>query len=195
MTLFENSLCMARIFKKRLYDFDSLINEITFTRYRDGKLNKYASRLHYTSEWIYDNIRKKVVTDVTKNIGGIPLNINVSFMSNHPEYYPKLQENPDQLELVKNVEKKLNNELFYYIPQKKISEVEKYLKNGDIIAISTDKIGLDYSHTGLIYLKDKKEARFLHASTTHNKVIIDKRISEYVNSVKSHTGITVLRPL
>lgn len=58
VTFFENVLDMARIFRQGKYEFDDLLAAVTHTRYRGGKLDGYLSRLHYTADWIHDNVAK-----------------------------------------------------------------------------------------------------------------------------------------
>lgn len=196
VTLFENALCMARILRKGNTDYDSFIEELTFTRYRGGELTDYTSRLHYTSDWIFDNTQKKVVRDVTKELGGVKFPIQVSFMSEHPGSYSSLKAHPEFVTIIEGTEKSINSrENYYYIPRARISEAEPGLQDGDIIAVATTIAGLDYSHTGIILVDEEGNRRFLHASSKHKKVLIDNTISNYVNSVKSHAGISVVRPL
>ncbi len=195
VTFYENTLCMARILKKGKSSFENLVEEITYTRYRGGVLDGYVSRLHYTSDWIYDNVKKGVVSNITENIGGEPYLVKVSFMSENPQYYDKLKGHPERVKKIAEIEKEINSRKQYYIKQENIKEAEKYLQTGDIIAFTTTKKGLDYSHTGLAYRDDFGSLRLLHASTSEDKVILDENLHIYTNSVKIHTGITVARPL
>lgn len=194
VTFFENVLGIARIIKKGKSGIDDLIAEVTYTRYRGGKLDGYASRLHYTSDWIFDNVQKGVVSDVTKSLGGKPFDFIVNFMSTHPQYYKQLQSNPVLVQKIAGIEKQINKREYYYIPQENIAAIENKLMTGDIIAIATDKEGLDYAHTGLIYIDENGKRRLIHASSTHNEVILDEVIHKYVISIKSDIGITVVRP-
>lgn len=194
VTFFENTLDIARMLAHGGSTINDLRREVTFTRYRHGTLNGYVSRLHYTADWIADNIEKKVVTDVTPQLGGVPFKVNVSFMSTHPQYYRPLQEQPSLIETMGAIEIAINKIPRLYIPRNSIRGIEHKLQSGDIIAIATSKDGLDYAHTGLIHVVSG-EARFMHASSSQKKVVLDRTISEYVNSVASHAGITVVRPV
>jgi hypothetical protein len=195
VTFYENVLCMARILRKGKTTFEDLVAEITFTRYRGGKLTDYTTRLHYTSDWIYDNELKKVVKNITREIGGEKLLVKVSFMSKNPESYPALRRNPEFIETIARTEEEINKRQHWYIPKGKIKEAEKHIQTGDIIAIATSKEGLDYGHTGLAYRDNERRVRFLHASLNEKKVILDRELFKYVNSVETHTGITIARPL
>jgi nitroimidazol reductase NimA-like FMN-containing flavoprotein (pyridoxamine 5'-phosphate oxidase superfamily) len=194
VTLFEVSLNMARIMQLGKDSLEDLIEAVTYTRYRDGILSDYTSRLHYTSEWIDNNIKKGVVVDVTSQLGGIPFVLQLGFMSQNPKYYPALVAEPRYVEVMRSIEQRVNTTSRTIIPRQSIANIESQLQDGDIIAIATSKKGLDYSHTGMI-VRDGDRARFLHASSTKKKVILDGPISEYVGRLESNLGITVLRPL
>lgn len=195
VTLFENVLCLARILKKGKTSFEDFLAELTFTRYRKGILTDYTSRLHYTSDWIQDNEEKRVVKNITPELGGEDLPVRVSFMSENPIYYQALREFPEFIETIIEIEKEINKRKHWFIPRREIRSIQKNLQTGDIIAVATDKEGLDYSHTGLIFRDERNKIRFLHASSTKKKVLLDAPLHKYIKSVKTHTGITVARPL
>lgn len=195
VTFFENVLCMARILKKAKTSFDDFLAELTYTRYRKGILTDYTSRLHYTSDWIHDNEEKKVVKNLTKELGGKNYSVRVSFMSGNPGYYPALREFPEFIETIAEIEKEINKRKHWYIPRKGIKSVQRRLRTGDIIAVATNKEGLDYSHTGLVFRDEKNKIRFLHASSAKKKVLLDTQLYKYIKSVETHIGITVARPL
>ncbi len=194
VTFYETALGIARIIQKGRYSFEDLINEVTFTRYRNGEINGYVSRLHYTSDWIYDNVMKNVVEDITHKLGGIEKKFNLNFMSSHPQYYPALKGNAKNIQKIKEIEQNISKHSFHLIPYNEISQIEDKLKTGDIIALTSNVSGLDYAHTGLI-LRESGVSHFLHASSEEKKVILDSNISEYVYRVGKKQSITVLRPL
>lgn len=195
VTFFENVLCISRILKKDKTSFDDFMAELTFTRYREGILTDYTSRLHYTSDWIYDNEKKKVVRNITKEIGGEEFPFKVSFMSKNPHFYQSLKEFPEFIETIAMLEKEINKRKHWYVPKSKIKEAQKHIQTGDIIALATDKEGLDYGHTGLAYQDERGKMRFLHASQRKKKVLLDTELYEYIQSIETHVGITIARPL
>ncbi len=195
VTLYENALCLARILKKGRTAYDDFIAELTYTRYRRGILTDYTSRLHYTSDWIYDNERKKVVKNITRDLGGEEIPVRVSFMSENPGYYPALREFPEFIEKIAGIEKEINKRKHWVIPREKVKSVQNHLRTGDIIAVATEKKGLDYSHTGLAFRDENRRIRLLHASSVEKKVLLDSEIYRYIQSIETHTGITVARPL
>ncbi|PKL86035.1 MAG: DUF1460 domain-containing protein [Ignavibacteriae bacterium HGW-Ignavibacteriae-1] len=195
VTFYELVLCLARSFKQGNYDINSLVNEVTFVRYRGGILDGYESRLHYTSDWIHDNVNKNVVTDITKSLGGLKFEPKVGFMSSNPDKYAALKNNPKLVKIIKKFEDEINSRKHYFIPKDKVNLIENELQNSDIICIVTSIKGLDYSHTGIISKAENGDAHLFHASTNQKKVIIDAPISEYLKKSKSATGITIVRPL
>lgn len=195
VTFLENVLCIARILKKDKTSFDDFKGEISFTRYREGILTDYTSRLHYTSDWIYDNEKKKVVRNITKEIGGEEFPFKVSFMSKNPHFYQSLKEFPEFIKTIAMLEKEINKRKHWYIPKSKIKEAQKHIQTGDIIALATDKEGLDYGHTGLAYQDERGKMRFLHASQRKKKVLLDAELYKYTQSIETHIGITIARPL
>ncbi len=198
VTLVESTLCLSRILMKGLRTIEDFADELIYTRYRNGILDGYLSRLHYTSDWAYDNIKKNVVEDLTKDLGGIKFPVKVNFMSSNPNLYKALQNNKDGIEKIKKIEVEINARNYYFVPNEKVKEVEPFLRDADIICIATNKKGLDYSHLGLTMIdetKNKRKARLIHASSKQKKVIVDKSISDYLAESSNSIGITILRPM
>jgi len=195
-TFLENCVVFARCIKKGKTTFDDYTKELEFVRYRDGKLDEYPSRLHYFSDWIFNNTKKKIVEDITKSIGGEPIKFHVGFMTEHPESYRQLKENEKFIPLVKAQEKAINSRTYYYIPKEKVDAVESKIHNGDLIAITTNLEGLDIGHVGIAVKMDDGRIHFMHAPLVGSKVQISELpLGGYLAKVKKHTGIIVLRPL
>ena len=196
VTFVENTLAIANALNNpRISEgnFEQLIiKNIENTRYRNGKLVDYISRLHYTGDWIRDNVKRNNIVDITKELGGVKLNQNVNFMSSNPQYYMQLENNQEYINKIKVIEKELNNYPLYYIPKDKINP--KGIKSGDIICIATNIKGLDYSHLGFA-IKVGSKLKLIHASSNKKKVVIEEDLKAYLNSVKNHKGITILRPI
>ena len=57
----------------------------------------YTDRLHYTADWIYENEKRGYLKDVTKEVGGQSLKLDLSFMSTHPDSYKQLKGNPGRI--------------------------------------------------------------------------------------------------
>jgi hypothetical protein len=193
-TFLENTLALSRCIKKGKTSFKDYEKELTYIRYRDGKLDQYPSRLHYFSDWIYNNTNKGIVKDVTKEIGGEPIHFNVFFMSKNPDKYKHLNETPSFIPVIAEQENEINKREYYYIPKEKVKQFENKIHNGDLIAITTNLKGLDIGHVGIAVKEDDGRIHFLHAPLAGSKVqISEKPLPEYLASVKKHTGIIVLR--
>lgn len=195
-TFLETALTFSRCIKKDKTSFEDYQNELTFIRYRDGKIDKYPSRLHYFSDWIYNNQQKGIVKDITKEIGGKSIKFNLNFMSENPKYYKQLTENPEFIQLIKNQEKEINSRQYYYIPEDDIEKLESKIKTGDLIALTTSDKGLDIGHVGIAVKMDNGRIHFMHAPLVDSKVqITETPLSDYAKKIKKHTGIIVLRVL
>ena len=193
-TFLETSLTFARCIKKDKTSFEDYQNELTYIRYRDGKLDKYPSRLHYFSDWIYNNQQKSIVKDITEEIGGKPIKFKLNFMSENPKYYKQLQENPEFIPVIREQEKEINARQYYYIPEDDIEKFESKIQSGDLIALTTSDKGLDIGHVGIAIKMDDGRIHFLHAPLAGSKVqITETPLSDYAKKIKKHTGIIVLR--
>jgi len=193
-TFLENVLVFARCIKKREITFNDYINELEFIRYRNGVIDQYPSRLHYFTDWIYDNEKKGVVKDITKEIGGEELKLNLNFMSSHPEYYRQLKDNPDFVCAIKEQEKEINKREHYFIPQNNISAIDDKIENGDLLAFTSSIKGLDVNHVGIAIRMDDGKIHVLHAPMPGTKVQISElNLSVYVNKLEKDTGIIVIK--
>lgn len=193
-TFLETTLALARCIKKNKNSFEEFANELIFIRYRDGKLLDYTSRLHYFSDWIFNNLKKGIIKDVTKDLGGKPIKFDVNFMSENPHYYKHLKSNPEFIPIIKKQEKEIRERQYYFIPQNEILKVEEKINNGDIIALTTSDKGLDIGHVGFAVKMQNGRIHFIHAPQVGSKVqITEIPLAEYVKKIKKHTGIIVLR--
>ncbi len=194
-TFFESSLTFARCIKKGKTTFKDFQNAIINTRYRNGKLKNYPSRLHYASDWLYDNNKRGIVKDITAEIGGIAFDKKINFMSTHSFLYKRLKNNPKFVEEIKSIEDSINARDYYYIPENFIECVEDKIQNGDILLLTASTKGLDISHTG-IAIEVEGRIHFMHAPQKGKKIqITEKPLGEYLRSLKRHTGIMVARSL
>ena len=195
-TFLENTLVLARCIKKGDTTFENYQKELQFIRYRKGIIDKYPSRLHYFSDWIYDNVQKGIVEDITKEIGAQKIKFKIDFMSTHPNSYKQLKENPEFISIVKKQEQEISCREYYFIPKEELDSKEEQIQNGDLIAITTTVEGLDIGHIGIAVKMDDGRIHLLHAPDVGYKVqISDLPIFEYLNKLKKDTGVIVLRPL
>ena len=194
MTFVENVLALAEASASGTPPWQTYLEKLPQIRYRDGKIEDYTSRLHYTSDWIYENEKKGLIADITKEIGGVPLAMDVSFVSTHPESYMQLQSHPEYIAVMAKKEKEINSRQYYYIPKEEIDKQEAQIRTGDIVCFVTSIKGLDISHVGIVH-KEGDKMTFIHASSGKKRVIINEEsLQDYVLGIKKSKGIMVLRP-
>lgn len=195
MTLVENTTALAWSVKHRPA-FDGYASALKDMRYRNAgnATLDYTDRLHYTTDWIYENEKRGYLKDVTKEIGGKPLKLDLSFMSTHPDSYKQLKGNPERIAIMAAKEKEINARPHYYIPQDEIDAHAGQIRNGDIVCFVTTVKGLDIPHVGII-CREGDKLTFIHASTTKKQVIVNEEpLQEYVQGVKRNCGIMIVRP-
>ena len=195
-TFLENALVLARCIKEGDTSFENYQKELQYIRYRGGVIKGYPSRLHYFSDWIYDNVAKGVIEDVTKEIDGKKIKFNSNFMSTHPESYKQLKKNPDLIPIIEKQEKEISSREYYFIPKDEFSSIENLIQNGDLIAITTTVEGLDIGHIGIAVKLDDGRIHLLHAPTENTQVQITiQPLAAYLKKYKRHSGVIVLRAL
>lgn len=193
-TFAENCLALSRTIKSRNPGADTFARELAGIRYRNSEIDGYTSRLHYTTDWIYNNQQKKLVQDVTGEIADYPYVKTINFMSTHPASYKQLKENAALVAEMANIENEISQRKYYYIPKERIANLETQLQDGDIVALTTGIGGLDVSHMGILVRKNNR-IHLLHASLSAKKVeITEEPLAEYLKGSKTVTGIMVARP-
>lgn len=193
-TFVENVLAFGILLKNRQSGFSDFTAALETIRYKDGRLDGYASRLHYFSEWIANNEKKGLLRDITSEIGGIEINKAINFMSTHRDLYPFLKDD-ENFQKIQASENYLNGQSMFVLPQDQIELKEHLIRSGDIIALATSIDGLDVTHTGIATREKDGRIHLLHASTGSMEVEVTKLpLSEYLKKVKKNTGIVVARP-
>ncbi len=190
-TLVDVSVALA-IAKSENLKYEDFLNTMTQLRYNGGKIEGYASRQHYFLTWRNQGLEKGLLEDASESLGGIPYDKKINFMSTHSDLYKGIDSEED-LRKIKENEQRVNDEKYFYVPKANVRNIEKNLHDGDIIGITSTIAGLDCNHQGIIKMQAGR-AHLVHASTTAKKVISSHEpLSEYLNSVKRHSGIIVLR--
>ncbi|WP_339711281.1 N-acetylmuramoyl-L-alanine amidase-like domain-containing protein [uncultured Kriegella sp.] len=194
-TYVENVLAFGIMQREGRFNFDDFTENLETIRYNNGKLDGYASRLHYFSEWIANNEEKGLLKDITAEIGGMEITKPINFMSTHRELYPFLKDNAN-FKKIQASENYLNNKSICVLPQSAIETNEHLIQTGDIIALATSINGLDVTHTGIATREKDGRIHLLHASTVSMKVEISKLpLTDYLKHIKKNTGIMVARPI
>jgi hypothetical protein len=193
-TFAENCLALARTIKSGVPTFEKFCSELKNIRYYNGEIKDYTSRIHYFSDWIFENSKRGFVADVSGEITQTPYPLNVNFMSTHPESYRQLKSNNTFIKTIAEKEKHITLRKMFFIPEEKLALVEPLLYDGDIVGITTTINGMDVSHVGILIIKSGR-MHLLHASSVLKKVVVsDETLEDYLKGSKSVTGIMVARP-
>jgi hypothetical protein len=179
---------------KKQGDSIQFLSNLKRIRYRNGKIDGYTSRLHYSTEWALNGIHSGFLIDEAAIHSKDAIKVELSFMSTHPQSYPQLSSSPSNVQLTAQKEKELTGTMVHYVPKAKLpAKGLKWIHNGDIILLVTSIPGLDNSHLGIAIYK-KGELHLLHASSLGGKVKIQEEpLSAQLAKGKSYLGIRVLR--
>ncbi len=193
VTFVENVLALALLDKYDENAITQFINNIVKLRYRNGEIVDYTSRLHYSTDWLYEMERLQLLEDITQKAGGIKYPVQISFMSENYIKYPVMVKDTSLITKIKVIETKINKRTYYYIPKEQISQAYAKISTGDIIIMTTNIKGLDAVHLGFA-IKKGEDIYLLHASSTGKKVVItDNKLQEYMSGIKTQTGVIVAR--
>ena len=197
-TLVENVTALTLCAQRGQYTWRDYLRTLTAMRYRNGKITDYTSRIHYFTEWITANTKEGIVTEIQSPNPPFSAvqQVSVSFMSNHPKSYKALRNHPEYVADIKKMEQQVSGQRFRYIPKTAVrnhSQLRKAVKDGDIIAITCRKKGLDIAHLGFAVWKEGK-LHLLNASQLRGLVVEEPKILyEYLQEHPTHTGIRIIR--
>ena len=187
--------------KHRFADYCQALKTI---RYQGGVLNQYPSRNHYFSTWIESNERLGIVSEIGPE-GHSKISpftavqkLKIDFMTKHSELYPALVNHPEFLSPIAATEKSLTGRTIRYIPKQALGGPKyllgKAIHDGDILALVTQKDGLDVSHLGFAVWMSDGKLHLLHASSLRHKVIFDDlTLKDYQLKQHTQTGVRVIR--
>ena len=201
-TFFETALGFARMLNEPEANWtpERLLHYIELDRYRGGQCTgEYLSRLHYLEDWLYDNARRGLVEDLTRDLGGRSVPHSAGEMTAGWRHYRYLAANRSLLGPLARMETNVSSRPLYEIPKNRVVAIESKLRSGDIVGIiGHDRSGnYSTSHVGLALRTSDGVLHFLHASSPGNsgRVIVDAELSKYLYRYRSDSGILVARPL
>lgn len=198
-TYVENVLAIYQCIKNKRLTFDDFCSYLRQIRYIDGKVD-YPARQHYFTEWIYENTKDGFVKEIQSPNPPFTAvqHLKIDFMSTHTQLYPMLKKNPEMTKPIAEMEKRISGNKYPYIPKSSIANNQLFrstIHDGDIIAITTSKNGLDTSHIG-IAIWHKDGLHMLNASQIHKKVVEEPMtLYQYMQKHPSQTGIRIVRIL
>lgn len=192
-TFIETCMALSKAIKSESQTFNQFCKELKSIRYRTTNIQDYSSRLHYMSDWIYENQKKGLVNDMSEKLGGMLDDRTINYMSTHASAYSQLKNNPTMVSKIKNTEKNINERKgHYFILKQNINNLKNNINSGEIVLFATSIDGLDYTHMGITY-KENGKLTFIHASSKANKVIIEEsNLADYCNKSGKNIGISIL---
>ena len=195
-TLVENATALALCVQHGHRTFAAFRHWLTQLRYCQGRLDGYPSRLHYFTDWINDNVQMNIVTLVEgPSFKGVQT-VKVDYMSKHPSLYKALDAHPEFVPIIARREHLLTGQKHRYLPKSEVRDtpqLRRLIHDGDIIAITCTKAGLDIAHVG-IAVWHRDGLHMLHASSVKKQVIEDPvPLSRYLADHPSFTGIRLVR--
>lgn len=160
-----------------------LCHNIRNMRYRLGVVDGYASRIHYTSEWLLQNATNGLLREYTRELG-TEFEQTFSYMSAHPNTYYQLSHDVCELGKIRMIEEHLNTQKpYFYISQQALRRPDTMaqIRSGDIITFISPRPGLDLAHVAIAY-EVNGAMHFIHASYSAKKVIIEQRtLADYAD--------------
>jgi hypothetical protein len=193
-TFVENIIALTQLFLSDHISFDRYREILASIRYRKGQMNGYASRLHYFSDWLFDNERKGIMKNISRILGGQPFSKKINFMTEHPDHYPALKD-LNVYRQMRIIERRVQQRVRYYIPRVSLKKIVNRIADGDLIAVTTRTEGLDVTHVG-IAVHVRQRIYFLHASSLAGSVIIStETLDRYLAGSKDRSGIMVARAI
>ena len=197
-TLVETVTALKLCAQDGKHAFADYLDALRQLRYRQGRLNGYPSRLHYFTDWIRDKAAMQIVEDIQQPNPPFSAvqSVSVNYMSTHPEAYKALKANPSLVPEIRASEQLLTGLKVRYIPKRLLRNnalLRSVVKDGDILAITCNKKGLDIAHLGFAVWR-KDGLHLLNASMLHKKVVEEPMtLWQYMQKHKTFTGIRVVR--
>ncbi|MCR5744277.1 MAG: DUF1460 domain-containing protein [Bacteroidales bacterium] len=189
----EMCLALSLTAKDAEPTFDKYVDNLRKLRYRNGKVDGYASRLHYTAHCFIQGTTRGIFRELSRACGGSLLDQKFNFMSNHPTSYKQLKDNPKNVAKIRAAEQNLETWDYWYIPKADLPKCIKNIKTGDIVGFNSSTPGLDIAHVAYAYWEGDT-LTFIHASYSEKKVVINKTpLVPYTNGIKAHNGLRVIR--
>ena len=199
-TLVETVTALTLCAYRHLFTWRDYLNALTAMRYRNGRIEDYTSRIHYFTEWITLNSEAGIVTEIQAPNPPFSAvqHVKVNYMSQHPQSYKALKAHPEYVAAIREMEQQVTGGRFRYIPKQMVRNqalLRQAVNDGDIIAITCKKAGLDIAHLGFAVWKDGN-LHLLNASMLHKKVVEEPMtLYQYLQQHSTHTGIRIIRIL
>lgn len=192
VTFVETSVALTLSILTGEPTFERYLRILQKVRYRGGIMRGYSSRLHYFSDWLFDNEKKGIVEEITPRLGGRQVRKDIKYMTRNREMFPRMNEEKVFMAM-KAVERRISHRFFFVLPSRNIRNDDGEIRDGDIIALTAKNEGLDVLHVGFA-VRTGRRLHLLHASEREGKVVVSgDPLSEYLRKNEASSGIRVAR--
>lgn len=194
VSILDSSLAVARCAWLQEPTEACFVQELVGTRYRNGVMGAFPSRLHYFEDWLDNNRARYRLDERIGLLGGVLLRRRFFYMSKNRHLFPPMA-NSLSRNAIAATEARLSKQTYTVIVRSSIREQQSQLQNGDLVGVVTREPGRLISHAGLVVRDKHERTRLLHASSHHRRVIVTATsIANYILRRPERWGITVARP-
>ena len=197
-TFVESAMALTLCVRSGRTTFDDYCRILQKIRYWQGRAPQYIRRLHYFTSWIEDNTTMDLVRELqTPNPPFTAVQtVQAHYMTQHVDKYRMLTVNPQDVPMIREMEKRIEGKKYRYIPKQQLynnRQLRNTIHDGDIIVIITNIKGLDTQHIG-IAAWHADGLHLLNASSIHHRVIEEPMtLRQYLYKHPTMPGIRVVR--
>lgn len=182
MTYVEHVLAISSS-RKPEYQKEFLCHLVNIMFNANGEPLQNHLRNHFTSHWADINEKKGYLINVARNHPhAVCRKLFLNRVGTNRTFYVE-----DSFMIAANPQSQ------WYFPLETVMAKKTGLQSGDIVALVTDKEGLDVTHMGFFIKKAGKDW-LRHASIKLNR-IVDQEFYQYLREHKTVKGLMVMRPI
>lgn len=197
-TFVESAMALTLCVRSGRTTFDDYCRILQKIRYWQGRAPQYVRRLHYFTSWIEDNTTMDLVSELQSPNPPFTAvqTVQAHYMTQHVDKYRMLTVNPQDVPMIREMEKRIEGKKYRYIPKQQLYNnrlLRNTIHDGDIIVIITNIKGLDTQHIG-IAAWHADGLHLLNASSIHHRVIEEPMtLRQYLYKHPTMPGIRVVR--
>jgi len=197
-TFVESAMALTLCVRSGRTTFDDYCRILQKIRYWQGRAPQYIRRLHYFTSWIEDNTTMDLVRELQTPDPPFTAvqTVQAHYMTQHVDKYRMLTVNPQDVPMIREMEKRIEGKKYRYIPKQQLynnRQLRNTIHDGDIIVIITNIKGLDTQHIG-IAAWHADGLHLLNASSIHHRVIEEPMtLRQYLYKHPTMPGIRVVR--
>lgn len=155
MSFVNNALALGKVSMSPTGGWRSFGTELTNLACRQGNDKGFPSIMWHVSDWAGDNIYRGNLKELTENYDGArSMTISLDYLTTHRDDFAALK-NKDNYENVRMWEMGFRSHKIPYLPRQAMGnkEVEEDMRNGDVIALVSDKNGTDRYCIGIVIMR------------------------------------------